>query len=574
MAATSMPLVIPTRGNSLSAASTPLSASQQLPHQPLPQSPRQYPPNEVQYQQQRHSPPPQSSPLHQPLSNVPVSSPSSLPYSTAPNMSSFSTSPQLPAQTFGSSPSTMASIRSTVIYALQRADEAVALDDQHQFAEALQQYRETILAIDKVLGRLTEIKIQDSAGDVNGDNTSTESAAPTTPAEAPLTEAEKKRLIEIRNSYIQRVDVLLANLPPDVTVAYRVSQYPSAQRKPSYNTMSLSASRSPPAPPTSLNIDTSTPSLNSSLTTIVNTLKDAATLEAVILEDPSLQQDPLEPPPSQSQPEYRSFWLMRLLAKTMVTGGFLTPRLHVPPQLWRQSGAKFSAVDAKCSSCEVLLVYVNKLRQLEVQETAALMRELEEFENAVDKMRDSLSKKLRFIDDHQGVRSSVQPQQQMQIPQTPTVDSGLSSSFPSSSYAGGSSALLAPPPTPTLSSFPGSSSASLSASSSSSSSRFMSWSSKISKSMEKLNIQKKNEKVENPSAYIDLLVKLFTQSQFMEAWLAHFEATQTIYPNNVILGRLRRISNFFYTVVCAFVMRDFEILLERFLKKMRQAATS
>lgn len=95
---------------------------------------------------------------------------------------------------------------------------------------------------------------------------------------------------------------------------------------------------------------------------------------------------------------------------------------------------------------------------------------------------------------------------------------------------------------------------------------------------------------DDDTAFIELLVKIFDMSQIMGsalffllcppephidpplsvAWLAHFEAA----GNTLVLSKLKRISEFFYQVLCAFVIRDFNMLLERYLKKTRQAYIS
>ncbi len=38
-----------------------------------------------------------------------------------------------------------------------------------------------------------------------------------------------------------------------------------------------------------------------------------------------------------------------------------------------------------------------------------------------------------------------------------------------------------------------------------------------------------------------------------------------------MLNKLKRVSDFFYNVLCAFVLRDFAMLLERYMKKTRQS---
>ena len=50
--------------------------------------------------------------------------------------------------------------------------------------------------------------------------------------------------------------------------------------------------------------------------------------------------DPLLWEPEPENVLRRPFWMLRLLRTTINTGGYLTPRLHVPKLVWEQDGAK------------------------------------------------------------------------------------------------------------------------------------------------------------------------------------------------------------------------------------------
>jgi len=63
--------------------------------------------------------------------------------------------------------------------------------------------------------------------------------------------------------------------------------------------------------------------------------------------------------------------------------------------------------------------------------------------------------------------------------------------------------------------------------------------------------------------YILLLKAVFEEAQFIEEWFIHFSST----PGSNISTKLKRISEFFYDVVCQFVIRDFNTLVERYIKK-------
>lgn len=65
------------------------------------------------------------------------------------------------------------------------------------------------------------------------------------------------------------------------------------------------------------------------------------------------------------------------------------------------------------------------------------------------------------------------------------------------------------------------------------------------------------------SDYILQLKSLFDESQFIEEWMSHFLKAN----NTTVSQRLRRVCEFFMDVVCQFVLRDFNTLVERYIKK-------
>jgi len=71
-----------------------------------------------------------------------------------------------------------------------------------------------------------------------------------------------------------------------------------------------------------------------------------------------------------SEPENslrRPFWQLNLLRATITTGGFLTPRLHVPRLVWEQWGAKLNGLTTKATAFEaVLSLLVDRILPLEL----------------------------------------------------------------------------------------------------------------------------------------------------------------------------------------------------------------
>jgi hypothetical protein len=244
--------------------------------------------------------------------------------------------------------------------------------------------------------------------------------------------------------------------------------------------------------------------------------------EAISMDDPG-SLDPPEPVPQ--DPHRRPFWLMKVLAVTMRSGGMLTPRLHVPRHIWFQSGAKFVAIEAKFSACENIYVSLNAIKDLDPRDSQAIRSAIEDFELLLDNIRSSLSKKLRFMEYEK--KGSADP----------------------SSPIDGNSMVSGKDGTGGL----------------------KSWGSKLSRSLSTLG-KAKAEKVADLSTYIELLTRVFNTSQVLEKWMSYFEAENSFHAS-LCLEKLRKISSFFGNVICVFVLKDFEILMERYTKKMGQVAS-
>ncbi|CAG8524805.1 625_t:CDS:2 [Acaulospora colombiana] len=107
-----------------------------------------------------------------------------------------------------------------------------------------------------------------------------------------------------------------------------------------------------------------------------------------------------EPPPKDIH--LRPFWLMRLLERTMTTGGYLTPKLYIPCNLWLQGHAKLTAIDTKISSCDVVLNCLIRLSKTSIDDIANLSRELEGIESIIEGLQNSLARKLSYVESTNG----------------------------------------------------------------------------------------------------------------------------------------------------------------------------
>ncbi|EGN91563.1 hypothetical protein SERLA73DRAFT_128138 [Serpula lacrymans var. lacrymans S7.3] len=222
---------------------------------------------------------------------------------------------------------------------------------------------------------------------------------------------------------------------------------------------------------------------------------------------------------------------MNLLAHSMTsrTGGYITRRLHVPQEVWSQGGAKLSNILEKVRVVEVLCSALEEMQQYSAEyfgagsvcsgfalgigsvgrkEAEAWMSKLEEFSAVCDSVVANFGKKL-----------------------------GVGEGFVLKKSSG-----------------------------------VTSWGGKLTRQFDKFT---NGKNLDSPAAYVNGLSKLFSQTQLLDE---HTKAltSQPIAPiyaafptdvRSTVEVRLRRVSEFFATVVLTFVVRDLAQLLEKYAKK-------
>ncbi|KAF9097834.1 hypothetical protein BGX27_000908 [Mortierella sp. AM989] len=123
----------------------------------------------------------------------------------------------------------------------------------------------------------------------------------------------------------------------------------------------------------------------------------------------------LDPPPP-ADPFLRCFWFLHMLEQTMTTGGFLSPKLYVPRNVWYQkSSIRLPAIDAKIMACQslcqtldrmvaqskagtlTLLVEVGGSVEKGERDRNGLLKELEAVESLTLDIWGKLSKKMSFL---------------------------------------------------------------------------------------------------------------------------------------------------------------------------------
>ncbi|KAF9347415.1 hypothetical protein BGX26_001087 [Mortierella sp. AD094] len=144
-------------------------------------------------------------------------------------------------------------------------------------------------------------------------------------------------------------------------------------------------------------------------------------LQEVISQDPFAGMKPPNPPkeldpPPPADPYLRCFWFMHMLEQTMTTGGFLSPKLYVPRNIWYQkTSIRLPAVEAKILACQglcqlldqmvaqskagklTLLVEVGGNVEKGERDRNELLKELESLENLTLDLWAKLSKKMSFL---------------------------------------------------------------------------------------------------------------------------------------------------------------------------------
>lgn len=234
------------------------------------------------------------------------------------------------------------------------------------------------------------------------------------------------------------------------------------------------------------------------------------------------------PPTAPSDPLRKPYHMMNLLRHTMTskTGGYITPRLHVPQEVWSQGGARLLNLPEKVRVVEVLCSSLEEVQHISggifgagnvstslapgigKKEGELWSLKLEEFSTVCDGMVANFGKKL-----------------------------GVGEGFMIKKTSG-----------------------------------VTSWGGKLTRQLDKFTNQKN---LDSPASYVQGLSRLFAQAQLLDE---HSRATsmQPIAPayasltpelRSAIESKLRRSSEFFATVVLTFVVRDMAQLLDKYVKK-------
>lgn len=92
----------------------------------------------------------------------------------------------------------------------------------------------------------------------------------------------------------------------------------------------------------------------------------------------------------------RPFWLLRCIASTIThpKGGFLTTRLFVPHEVWLNRSVKLKSVEEKIANCDLLTAALGRLSSVNTYDADAVLEELQNFEEVMERVQATLIKRL------------------------------------------------------------------------------------------------------------------------------------------------------------------------------------
>ncbi|KAI9006552.1 hypothetical protein CLU79DRAFT_570268 [Phycomyces nitens] len=214
--------------------------------------------------------------------------------------------------------------------------------------------------------------------------------------------------------------------------------------------------------------------------------------------------------------------LIKRLQKSIEYGGYITATIHAPKQLWYQSNVRLPEVSAKVTACKLLVPVFKSMETRRHVSPVDAYTELSGFEHTLRHIKYSFAKKLGIIE------------------HTPPEVASDDASIPGLNSSRRSQTIV-------------------------------SWGNKISKSVERMKIESSKSSEEQYMAYIDILAQLFSAAQVLDDW-KEFYTLEQMAPDRAglydhVLEKLQLCTDTFHRIVCGFVMRDFAILLNQWIKK-------
>lgn len=112
--------------------------------------------------------------------------------------------------------------------------------------------------------------------------------------------------------------------------------------------------------------------------------------------DPSDSDSPATLEPCPSETLSRPFWLMRCFYQTIAhpKGGYISPKLFVPREVWFIKGVKLKAVDEKINACDLVTAALQRLAKCKADQINSIYEEMQLLEYVLDRAQAMLAKKL------------------------------------------------------------------------------------------------------------------------------------------------------------------------------------
>ncbi|CEG80158.1 hypothetical protein RMATCC62417_14531 [Rhizopus microsporus] len=224
----------------------------------------------------------------------------------------------------------------------------------------------------------------------------------------------------------------------------------------------------------------------------------------------------------------KKFVLMYRLLESMTCGGHVTGNLHIPMDLWYQTNVRLPYIEAKIAASELLIAVLEKMnarKNIELN-LSAVINELKILRQTLNQINDTLMRKLG-----------------RPAPAVPLNNKQEQGNIHRYSIR--------------------------------TSQTIVTWSSRLSKSVEKMRFDTTRNTVPNDGQnelYIKTLMKLFTDAKVLERWdntltsIIHKAGKREGLVKEAYQINMACISQFM-TIVCGFVLKDYEILLNKWFKR-------
>ncbi|KAI8081958.1 uncharacterized protein B0P05DRAFT_67285 [Gilbertella persicaria] len=277
------------------------------------------------------------------------------------------------------------------------------------------------------------------------------------------------------------------------------------------------------------------------------------------LDPTSLLSNPTKPKrhtkTTETCPTQTDLSFVNVLYETMVNGGYLTPTLYVPMNLWYQPNVRIPAMDAKIAACESLLNVLEQMEKIDnFDDKEAIEHNLALLEKTLLVTSKTMKRKLGGLS--QGASSKINRASSVKAP--PSIKKVTKLYNFDDNHTMSDLLSTSPPPAKSLESIMEGAAASLK----NSPQAITAWSSKLTKSVEKINQRNQN----NNEAYIKSLIQLFSMANILETWRQKLEANDTsdeCYQSMCI--HINKCIELLVTTICSFVLKDYELLLDKWL---------